>query len=72
MSIGKGALYSTSHKYKLNTKISTKTKLVAADDIMLQLLWMRYFLEAQGYRYGASKQYQDNMSAMLLDKMGSR
>ena len=35
---------------------------------MMQLFWMRYFLEDQGYRVGASKIYQDNMSTMSLKK----
>ena len=68
MTMGKGTMYSTSHKQKLNTKRSTETELVAVDDVLPQLLWARYFLEAQGYHVGASKLYQDNMSVMLLEK----
>ena len=70
MSMGKGVVYYTSHKQELNIKISTEMELVATDDVMTQLLWTRYFLEAWGYRLGASKMYQDNMSAMLLEKNG--
>ena len=35
---------------------------------MPQMLWTRYFLEAQGYSINKSIFYQDNMSAMLLEK----
>ena len=35
MSMGKGALYYMPHKQKLNTKISTETKLVDTDEVML-------------------------------------
>ena len=70
ISMGKGALYSTSHKQELNTKRSADMELVAMDDVMSQLLWTKYFLEAQGHRVGASKLYQDNMSAILLEKNG--
>ena len=67
--MGKGELYSTTHKKKLNTNISTETELVATDEVMPQLLWERYFMEAQGYRLGSSKMYQDNTRSMILEKM---
>jgi hypothetical protein len=37
---------------------------------MPQELWTRYFLEAQGYDVSDSIVYQDNQSAMLLEKNG--
>ena len=37
---------------------------------MPQILWTRYFLEAQGYGVRESVVYQDNQSAMLLEKNG--
>ena len=37
---------------------------------MPQILWTRYFLEAQGYQIWDSVVYQDNQSAMLLAKNG--
>jgi hypothetical protein len=49
LSLGKGATYAASTKQKLfNTKSSTKAKLVGVNDVMPQILWTRYFLEAQG------------------------
>ena len=38
LSLGKGAVYSTSKKQKLNTKSSTEAELVAIDDLMPQIL----------------------------------
>ena len=38
--------------------------------MMLEILWTRYFLEAQGYGQKAAVVYQDNLSAMLLEKNG--
>jgi hypothetical protein len=57
MSIGKGSIYSKSTRQKLNTKSSTEAELVGVDDLMPQVLWTKYFLEAQGY---VVKEYQDN------------
>jgi hypothetical protein len=44
--------------------------LVGVDDVMPQIIWTRYFLEAQGYGVRKSKIYQDNQSAMLMEKNG--
>ena len=52
MSMGKdrgGSIISISKKQKLNTKSLTEAELVGADNAMPQMLWTRYFLEAQGY-----------------------
>ncbi len=70
MSMGKGSVYSSSIKQKLNTKSSTESELVAADNNMPQLLWTKYFLEAQGHKINKSMLYQDNQSSMLLEKNG--
>ena len=70
MSMGKGAVQSISQKQKLNTKSSTEAELVGADDVMIHLMWMKNFLEAQGYGVKQTILYQDNTSAMLLEKNG--
>lgn len=69
MSMGKGSVYSTSVRQKLNTKSSTEAELVGVDDVMPMVLWTRYFLEAQGYNVDTDM-CQDNQSAMLLEKNG--
>ena len=61
---------STSIKQILNTRISTETELVAADDLMPHLYWTSYFLECQGYNVHSTIMYQDNQSAILLDNNG--
>ena len=43
---------------------------MAVDDCMGQILWTRYFLEAQGYQVDDAIIYQDNRSAMLLEENG--
>ena len=70
LSLGKGAVYGASTRQKLNTRSSMEAELVSVDDCMPQILWTRYFLEAQGYQIQDSVVYQDNQSAMLLANNG--
>jgi len=70
MTLGKGSIYSTSTKQKLNTKSSTEAELVAANDVLPQLLWTQYFLKEQGYEVNDSILYQDNQAAIILEKNG--
>ena len=70
ISLGKGGVYSTSTRQKLNTRSSTEAELVAVSDVLPELLWTKQFLEQQGYALGASKVYQDNKSTILLAKNG--
>ena len=70
MTLGKGVIYGTSTRQKLNTRSSTEAVLVAVDSCMSQVLWTRYFLEAQGYNINNCVIYQDNKSAMLLEQNG--
>ena len=48
MSLGKGAAISFSRGQKLNFKSSTKAELVGVDDAIPQMMWGKYFIEAQG------------------------
>jgi hypothetical protein len=70
LSMGTGFPIVTSTKQKLNTRSSTESELVAVDDCMPAVLWTRYFLEAQGYGVQESIVYQDNQSAILMEKNG--
>ena len=70
MSLGKGSIYSSSTRQKLNTKSSTEAELVGVSDAMSQILWTRYFMEAQGYAIDENIVGQDNMSTMLLENNG--
>ena len=72
MSIGKGMPISTSTKQKLNTCNSTETELIAANDLIPIILWTNYFLDAQGYGHQDTILYQDNQSAILLEKNGRK
>ena len=72
MSMGRGSIISMSKKQKINTKISTESELIGADDALPQMLWTKYFVESQGYKVNENIMYQDNMSAMLLEKNGKK
>ena len=70
MTMGSGAVQAISKKQKVNTRSSTEAELVATDDVIAQVVWTRNFLEAQGVRVDRNIVYQDNQSAMLLEKNG--
>ena len=68
--MGKGSVYSSSTRQKLNTKSSTEAELVGVDDAMPTIIWSRRFLKEQGYHVSDNVVYQDNQSAMLLERNG--
>jgi hypothetical protein len=70
MSMGTGAVYSTSRRQKLNTKSSTEAELVGINDVLPQALWTKYFMEAQGYGITTILN-QDNQSAIKLSDNGN-
>jgi hypothetical protein len=70
LSLGKGAVYGTSTRQKLNTKSSTEAELVGVNDVLPQALWTKYFLKEQGYGCDETVIYQDNTSAILLERNG--
>ena len=70
MSLGKGSPISMSTKQKINVKSSTEAELVGTDDAMGNIIWTNYFLKEQGYDVNRTIVYQDNKSAILLEKNG--
>jgi hypothetical protein len=70
MSFGTGGFLCKSSKQKLNTKSSTEAELVGASDYLPNILWVKMFLEAQGYRLGDTYLERDNESAIKLEKNG--
>ena len=68
--LGEGAAYSQSTKENINTCSSTEAKLIAVDELMLQVLWTNYFLHEQGVSIKNTVMYQDNTSAILLANNG--
>jgi hypothetical protein len=70
MSLGKGSPFSCSTSQKLNTKSSTEAELVGVDDGMALIIWTRNFMIEQGYKVKDNVVYQDNQSAILLERNG--
>jgi hypothetical protein len=67
---GKGALYASSTKNKLNTTSSTESEIVSVGEKLPKFLWFRHFRIAQGGSNREDILYQDNESAILLQNNG--
>ena len=67
---GQGSAISASLKQKINTRSSTEAELVGVDDFMGMMIWIQNFSEAQAYGVFKHILYQDNNSAILLEKNG--
>ena len=68
--MGRGAVSTHSIKQKINTRSSTEAELVAVDDMAGLILWTTSFLKGHGYTNDSTIVYQDNKSAILLEKNG--
>ena len=70
LTFGHGTTTSSSNKHKIPSKSSTESKIIGLHDKSSDVLWTRYFLEAQGYTISSDIVYQDNMSTLSLAKNG--
>ena len=71
ISFGRGGIACKSTKQKLNTESSTETEFVRASDYLPNTLWVKMFMELQGYKNTESMfAQQDNESAIKLEKKG--
>ena len=68
MSMGYGTLHTKSSRQKLNTKSSTEAELVGVSEYLPYNLWMNNFLKSQGYDLSKNVIYQDNQSAIRMEK----
>ena len=68
LSLGKGGIYSGLWKQRLVARSSTESELVGVYDVLPQVLWMKQFLEEQGWLNSATVVYQDNTSSILLER----
>ncbi len=70
LTLGKGAICSSSTKHKIPSKSSCESEIIGLYDKIGDILWTRQFLEAQGYTIQTNVVYQDNMSTLSLAKNG--
>jgi hypothetical protein len=68
LTMGTGCAVATSTKQKANVCSSTIGELVAVDEMMAQILWTRLFMIAQEIKVTNNILYQNNRSAILLEK----
>ena len=59
-------------KQSLNGKSSTETEVIGASDYLPWVIWIARFMEYQGYTIDSKIFYQDNESAMKLEKNGRK
>ena len=69
-SFGRGIICSKSSKRKINANSSTKAELVGFCDFLPYPLWLLLFLKHQGYTLDKNVIFQDNESAVRLEKNG--
>jgi hypothetical protein len=70
MTMGKGAACSSSNKIECNTQGFTETELISLYNKLPDVIWIRYFVECQGYEIDEYVIFPDNMSALPLEKNG--
>ena len=59
-------------KQKLNVKSSTEGEIVGVSDYLPNMIWVRMYLEAQGYALDENILFQDNQSAMKIELNGRK
>ena len=70
ISLGWGVLHAKSSKQKLNTKSSTEAEVVGMSEYITYNIWLLNFLKSQGYEIWHNVIYQDNQSAIRMEKNG--
>ena len=70
MSFGLGTVHCRSSKQKLNTKSSTEAEVVGLSEYAPYNIWLVMFLLEQGYSIASNMVYQDNQSAIRMEKNG--
>ena len=72
MSFGTGTVHQRSSKQKINVKSSTEAELVGTSEYVPYNVWLRNFLEEQGYMLSDNVLFQDNESSIKMENNGRR
>ena len=57
-----------SRKQRMNTGSTTESEVVGVSDYLPNIIWLMRFLEAQGYELKLNIMYQDNVSAIQMER----
>ena len=70
MTMGGGILHCKSSTQKINTKSTTESELVGVSEYLPYNIWYMLFLGAQGYTIKNNVLFQDNESAIKMERNG--
>ena len=70
ISMGYGIMHGKASKQKINIKSSTESELVRMGEYASYNIWFIMFMVAQGYAIKNNVIYQDNQSAIRMEKNG--
>lgn len=70
MSMEIGLIHAKSPMNKINTKSTTEAELVSVGEYLPHNIWFMHFMEAQRYKLKDNVLFQDNKSAILMEKNG--
>jgi hypothetical protein len=68
--MGKGSIISGSTKQKISSRSSTEAEMIAVDNKVSKVLWVKRFLEWQGFTVKMNIIYQNNTSTIKLEENG--
>lgn len=71
-SFGRGFFMTRSTKQKMNSGSSTEAEIIGAAEYIPSTIWLMKFLKAQGHDLQYSSFYQDNESAIKLERHGKQ
>ena len=69
-SLRKGTIHTKSSKQTINTKSSTELEVIGVSDFIPWTMWLKRILKEQRYIMKSTIFYQDNESAMKMEKNG--
>jgi hypothetical protein len=72
ISFGRGGIACKSTKQKLNTKSSTEAEFVGASEYLPNTVWVKMFMQAQGYNITENAFEQDNEAPSNSRRMVAR
>ena len=70
MSMGLGAIHCKSSSQKINTTSTTESELVGVSEYLPYDIWYILFYASQGYNIDLNILFQDNESAIKMEKNG--